>query len=466
MIQAHLPLDHLQTAVHHALKLWHAADDAGNPLEALQLCQQRDSSPRQAANEALFAALTELEITYPTEAQILRLHFLENMKMHAVANRLNLAESTVQRRQRYALEHLTTIIAERESQLQTDLEIALDLKLDLPPKTQLVGVETLLAEVVAAVQAPVTPWLIAIEGLGGLGKTALAAAAVRRLAHQPPFAEIAWVSAKQTEFLPGLTPTAAQQPALDADTLITMLLPQLVPDISLTLSAMERQAALMQALKQRACLVVIDNLETVADYQGLLPVLRKLVNPSKILLTSRHSLQTHPEVACFRVQALSQADALDLLTAEATLRRVDPVLDASPAQLADIYDVVGGNPLALKLVVGQLSSLPLSQVLENLRQARGQTVETLYTYIYWQAWHLLDEAGQQLLLAMPLAQRGTLKHIAATSGLDFRALSEAIARLIRLSLVEVSGSVDQRRYRIHWLTETFLLNEVVKWQQP
>jgi len=65
-------------------------------------------------------------------------------------------------------------------------------------------------------------------------------------------------------------------------------------------------------------------------------------------------------------------------------------------------EVVGGNPLALKLVVGQLCVLPLSQVLENLKQARGQTIDDLYTYIYWQAWHTLDETSQKVLLVMPL----------------------------------------------------------------
>jgi hypothetical protein len=41
-----------------------------------------------------------------------------------------------------------------------------------------------------------------------------------------------------------------------------------------------------------------------------------------------------------------------------------------------------------------------------------------------------------------------------------------LMNLTRLSLVEVGGDLEHRRYRIHRLTETFLLNEVVKWQLP
>jgi hypothetical protein len=115
------------------------------------------------------------------------------------------------------------------------------------------------------------------------------------------------------------------------------------------------------------------------------------------------------------------------------------------------------------LVVGQLYILPLSQVLEGLKQALSKTIDDLYTYIYWQAWHALDEASQKALLVMPLAQGGTFDQLIHVSKLEKNALTQALAHLIRLSLVEVGGDLELRRYRIHRLTETFLLHEVVKW---
>jgi len=39
-------------------------------------------------------------------------------------------------------------------------------------------------------------WVIAIEGLGGIGKTALADAVVRQLIETQSYDEIAWVSAQ------------------------------------------------------------------------------------------------------------------------------------------------------------------------------------------------------------------------------------------------------------------------------
>jgi hypothetical protein len=153
-----------------------------------------------------------------------------------------------------------------------------------------------------------------------------------------------------------------------------------------------------------------------------------------------------------------------LLRHEAGVRLIPALATASETQLESIYQVVGGNPLALKLVAGQTRLLPLSQILDNLKQARGKKVEALYTYIYWQAWHALDLLSQQVLLLMPLAQDGDLAQLAAVSQLDLDQLNEALENLVSLSLVEVRGDLGEVYYRIHRLTESFLLTEVTKWQ--
>jgi hypothetical protein len=66
---------------------------------------------------------------------------------------------------------------------------------------------------------------------------------------------------------------------------------------------------------------------------------------------------------------------------------------------------------------------------------------------------------------MPTASaRGTsFEHLATISELESGSLSDAIAELARFSLVEIAGDLDEPRYRIHRLTETFLLTEVAQW---
>ena len=108
----------------------------------------------------------------------------------------------------------------------------------------------------------------------------------------------------------------------------------------------------------------------------------------------------------------------------------------------------------------------MNAVIDDLRLARGAPVENLYTFIYRRAWDHLDEPGRQVLLAMALVNmRGdTLDFVAASSGLAPGAVHDALDQLIRLNLVQSSGDLHKRRYLIHSLTRTFLLEQVARWQ--
>jgi transcriptional regulator with XRE-family HTH domain len=338
-------------------------------------------------------------------------------------------------------------------------------RLELPPEQQLFGVRQEQAQLRDLIEQTKAPWIVVIDGIGGIGKTSLANGLVHEIMPTDRFYDIAWVSAQQEEFLPSTGLRPIECPALDVDTLTDTLLEQLHSTLPLSYSAEEKLAILSSLLKQQAYLIVIDNLETVVDYEALLPLLRKVAKPSKFLLTSRHHLYAHSDVFCLSLKELNQADTIALLKYEADVRGLSALVNAPRAALGNIYEMVGGNPLALKLVIGQIGVLPLSQVLENLKEARGKKTEDLYNYIYWQAWHALDPVSREVLLVMPLVQGGTFAQLTALSQFELGELSQALEHLIALSLVEVSGDdLEQHRYRIHRLTETFLLTEVAKWQ--
>ena len=458
----------LKTDLHEALKLWHNTKVDDSSLNYLYLFQRRQSeesgNPRQVTNQVILEALEVLAVDHSDEAELLHLRFVAGEKMHQVAIQLNLAEPTVYKKQRQAIDRLTAILHTLETQAREKRQVTLEKQLHLEPNVALIGVEEPLNQMLGLLTAPEPPWVISIEGLGGIGKTALANALVRQPALSGRFADIAWVSAKQEEFLPGIGIAETNWPALDPETLTDTLLEQLGQSVDLTQSPQEKRLALTRLLKQAPYLIVIDNLETVADYQTLLSPLRQWANPSKFVLTSRHSLRAHPDVYCLSLPGLNQVDTLRLIRHEAKIRGLSMLAEASEAQLQSIYEVVGGNPLALKLVVGQIAVLSLSHVLESLKQAQGKEINALYTYIYWQAWHALDPASRQVLLVMPLAQEGALAQLAALAQLETYELSQALQQLATLSLVQVRGGLEERRYTIHRLTESFLLKEAIQWQ--
>ena len=339
-------------------------------------------------------------------------------------------------------------------------------RLDHLPDQRLFGREEAQAKLESLLLAEGRPWLIALDGLGGIGKTSLAHVLAQAALASRHFYDLAWISARQQEFLPEGVLRPVIQPALSVETFVDTLLTQLDSSLILARTQEEKLAILTRWLKTQPYLVVVDNLETAVDYQSLLPLLQRLANPSKFLITSRYSLRTQGSgIHCQTLHGLNQADAAAFLKYEAEIRDIQALAQASPAQLASIYQVVGGNPLALKLVAGQLSVLPLGQVLDNLRQADVKSVEELYIYIYWQTWEMLSEACRQMLVAMPLAQEGNFADVRRESELDSLLAGQALQELTTFSLVEVGGDLEQPRYRIHRLTETFLLHEVIKWQQ-
>ncbi len=344
-----------------------------------------------------------------------------------------------------------------------DLETSLK-RLDIFPDQRLFGIKQQREQLGLVLEQNEAPWLIAIDGIGGIGKTSLANVVAREIMPTGRFDDVAWISAKQEEFQLSTGLQQTNKPVLDADTLTDSLLEQLDDRIPLTHSPEEKLVILTRILKQSPHLIIIDNLETVADYQALLPLLSKLANPSKVLLTSRYSLHAYPEFFCLSLKGLNKADTLTFLKHEAEIRGMSELAKNTPdIVLESIYDVVGGNPLALKLVVGQIRVLPLSEVLDSLKQARGKKVDDMYTYIYWQAWQTLSPTSREVLLTMPLAQGGDFTQLTTLSEHATDELNQALEQLVQLSLVEVRGDIEQRRYHIHRLTETFLLTEVAKW---
>jgi hypothetical protein len=230
-------------------------------------------------------------------------------------------------------------------------------------------------------------------------------------------------------------------------------------------SAEELLAALKGRLKNRPHLLILDNLETAVDYQEILPLLRELNQWAWILLTSRVALHEQPNLHLTNLAELPLSDAADFIRDEARRRGITDLAEASPEHISQIYDIAGGNPLALKLIIGQVHLRSLPTILTDFKEARGQKVEALYTFIYQRAWHLLDDTARRVLITMPLvaAPGTTLEHLAGVSEVAYNQLDQALDLLICLSLVQVGGSLTERRYSIHRLTETFLHKQVTKW---
>ncbi len=260
-------------AVHKALQLWAKDPSAGSPLENLTLVRRAAESGniRRATNQVILAALNNLAADYEQDAALLRARFLDGRMAAEIANQRNVAEITVFKMQRRAIARLAATLLTMEQQAAAARQSALDSRLPAATYDRLFGTEANLAALRAVLLAPEAPRLIAIEGLGGIGKTALAHRLVWNMAqHEPAFADFGWVSAQQRFFQAGEGIKLVEEPALTAQALVGALVTQLMTgaDGVAPIAPERALSALESRLRKVPHLIVVDNLETVADVES------------------------------------------------------------------------------------------------------------------------------------------------------------------------------------------------------
>jgi hypothetical protein len=452
--------------IHRALRAWHAGhteDALADLLLAQQMrAGQAVATPRLISNQILLDGLEHLKRSNAEGADLLQRRFLNRETALEVAHRRNLTEDIIFQRQRAAIEGLARAIWDQELELRHRRAQRIEARLEPPTYSQLFGVAEKTAEVRTQLEAISTPWLIALEGLGGIGKTSLADALVRELAGWGCFHEIGWVSARRRLFrLSGEIKTLENQPDLTIAELVDRLIDQFELGGLRHRSDAEKLVGLKDFLKGQSCLVVIDNLETAADYSSLILHLKGLTDPSKFLITTRHSLGDVSGVYCTTLRELSRDDTLALIRHEAETRGIHELAAAPERELGRIYEIAGGNPLATKLIIGQIHTLSLPRALALFKAAKGKPIRELLDYIYANAWQDLDQDGRRVLQAMLLVieEGGRLEQIGAAAELDEDDAATCLQRLVALSLVNVGGDLQERRYSLHQLTQTFLAQQ-------
>ena len=456
--------------LHDALKSVWKREIAQTPLlDTRQFHLMRATTPsvKEAHYCLLVELITELEATHPQHARILQERFIERKAASNVAAKLHLATSTIWTQQREALALLAEITLRRERASRREVQARLDSRLPAPTYVELVGADQSLQVVGNLLVEANGDGIVAIDGMGGLGKSSLADALARRLVSQGQFLDVAWTSAQQSRFGYSGHIEVEHTDLLTADALIDEIGLQLLSELfqSPTTTRFQKLDALKERLKQSPHLIVMDNLETLSNVNELLDIIRPWVYPSRFLLTTRNKLDPQPHVRSYSLPPLSEASTIRLVRRLAARQdAASGIATASDDQLLPIFETVGGNPLALRLVVGQSAVKGLDFVLKDLRTARGTKTEELYTYIFRSAWDALDEHARQLWLVMPIIhdQGGSMEMLAASAGMAEEELGSALEQLVERNLVDARGGLEPR-YSIHNLTRTFLEEQIAQW---
>lgn len=197
--------------------------------------------------------------------------------------------------------------------------------------------------------------LVALLGIGGIGKTALSVKLAQHLA--PPFDFIIWRTLRNAPPLELLLTDLIQVLSRQQESVQSLTTPALL-------------VRLMHYLRQYRCLLILDNGETILqsgqyagayrpDYEGYGELLRQvgeISHQSCLVLTSREKPET---IASLEGQALPvRSFALHGLPHTESNELFDAIgLLPSPTGRQQLIKNYGGNPLALKIIATSVRDL-------------------------------------------------------------------------------------------------------------
>lgn len=229
----------------------------------------------------------------------------------------------------------------------------------LPPVRNWVGreqqLEALKSQIVAPDTRAIAITAVCVVGLAGIGKTTLASQLVRQLhAENTSFVAAAW------ECLGSATGIAPGFNGIIDSLLLTLSNDDIAAPVNVQDDYLKKTERLVKLLKDKPCLVVLDNVETVlktgqsegagffadecAEYAWLFKQLVETEHQSKVIFTSREVLAELPRRETY---TLSLA-GLDREAAIALLQSFN--LTATYPELAELAQRYQGHPKALELV--------------------------------------------------------------------------------------------------------------------
>ncbi len=459
-IQPGLPTDTLQLEIHAALRALihpHSRPDFSSLQRLLPHVLPKDVSlSAQCVRSALEQGLERLKTDNPESYSLLRERFWEGRSMQELSLQQGRSSSGLYAMQSQALQHLAKTMRSLEKEAVSNRSEAISFRCrNLPPAPfqRLFGFEEPLAQIERWLSDPQGPSIISIEGLGGLGKTALAFAAVREALCSGNWTDAAWVSAMDRPFFLWEAPDTP--PPLDPDRMIEQIASQLdQPDNPVESSSEERRSAVRNILSEKPYLIVLEDLEPEHRPKDFLPNLLPATGQTRFLLTSRQRLPLLSGCANLYLHELPHEACIAIMQFEARERK----LQISPEDMEKVFSLVGGNPMALKLIIGQAASLPLHRVLENLvPAAKGTPAGIILQQIYRHSWKLLLPGARQVLFAMErFSPSGTTyEDLQRATELGSKELDSALQQLVTHSLA-VYDPAPIDKYRIHRLTYIFL----------
>jgi NB-ARC domain len=310
-------------------------------------------------------------------------------------------------------------------------------------------------------------WIISIFGDGGAGKTTLAYELVKRHAAVAGFERVAWVSAKFSHLRALGRVERSRHTAISWHDLLLDVTRQLGLDIELNPVRVEgRLAEALRALgPDDRCLIVIDNLETLADAERAVDYLVRssVLRPHKVIITTRKSTEKLSalvrEVPWHGLAAPAAREFARYLAAD------EPDFKLATSDLDQVVTTSAGIPLLVKMIVrlAVVEARPIAEVVGQLNDPKGELGGRVGHYLYEQAMDALatkvgEAAATGLMNVFCCRAPGesfTRDEFYELSLIDDREVFER-ARIVARDLALVRALDGNSRFTVHPLLREFV----------